>query len=114
MSRAVSGRRSAMRKATSESCRMSLSVSWDTPAYCSARHRRRRERPRRFSATSAKPLGRLGRDPGGLEVLVRRAVLAIRQRRALARLPLARRRVAARDPAVERARLDLLLDELDG
>ena len=45
------------------------------------------------------------------KVLVRRAVVALGQRRALARLALARRRVAARDAAVERAGLDLLLDE---
>jgi hypothetical protein len=30
----VIGRRSAIRKATSESCRISLSVSCDIPAYC--------------------------------------------------------------------------------
>src|SRR6266545_2628373 len=48
-----------------------------------------------------------------LEMLVRRAVVAIRQRRALARLALARRRAAARDAAVERSRLDLLVDEGD-
>src|SRR4029450_917228 len=36
MSRAVSGRRSAMRKATSESCRISLSVSCDTRPILSA------------------------------------------------------------------------------
>ena len=46
-------------------------------------------------------------------MLVRRAVVAVRERRALARLALARRRVAARDAAVERAGLDLLLDEPD-
>src|SRR5690242_9954448 len=45
-------------------------------------------------------------------MLMRRAVVAIGERRALARLALARRRAAAGDPAVERARLDLLLDEL--
>ncbi len=49
----------------------------------------------------------------GLEVLVRGAVLALGQRRALARLALARRRAAAGDAAVERAGLDLLLDVLD-
>src|SRR5438067_3029372 len=48
----------------------------------------------------------------GFEVLVRRAVVAVRQRRALAGLALARRRAAACDAAVERAGLDLLLDEL--
>src|SRR6266849_1364217 len=44
---------------------------------------------------------------------MRRAVVAVRQRRALTRLPLARRRAAAGDAAVERAGLDLLLDEPD-
>ena len=52
-------------------------------------------------------------DLRALEVLVRRAVVALRQRRALARLALARRRLAAGDAAVERAGLDLLVDELD-
>src|SRR6476620_10058659 len=46
-------------------------------------------------------------------MLVRRAVVAVRQRRALAGLALARRRLAAGDAAVERAGLDLLLDERD-
>src|SRR4051794_22558126 len=55
----------------------------------------------------------LSRDFGALEVLVRRAVVALGQRRALARLALPRRRAAARDAAVERARFDLLLDERD-
>src|SRR4051794_21520196 len=55
----------------------------------------------------------LSRDFGALEVLVRRAVVALGQRRALARLALPRRRAAARDTAVERARFDLLLDERD-
>src|SRR5918995_5820393 len=44
-------------------------------------------------------------------MLVRRAVVALGQRRALARLALASRRVTARDAAVERTGLDLLLDE---
>src|SRR5690242_20868107 len=44
-------------------------------------------------------------------MLVRRAVLALGQRRALAGLALAGRRAAAGDAAVERAGLDLLLDE---
>src|SRR6266550_2724968 len=48
------------------------------------------------------------------EVLVRRAVVALRQRRALARLALARRRAAACNAAVERAGFDLVLDELRG
>src|SRR5689334_8353498 len=47
------------------------------------------------------------------EVLVTRAVVAVRERRPLARLALAGRRAAAGDAAVERAGLDLLLDELD-
>src|SRR5215203_821270 len=41
------------------------------------------------------------------------AIVALGQRRALARLPLARGRPAARNAAVERAGLDLLLDERD-
>jgi hypothetical protein len=53
----------------------------------------------------------LGGDFGALEMLVRRAVVALGERRALARLPFARRRTAAGDPAVERTGLDLLLDE---
>src|SRR5437016_8108342 len=44
-------------------------------------------------------------------MLVRRAVVAVGQRGALARLALARRRAAARDTAVEGAGLDLRLDE---
>src|SRR5205807_1433978 len=55
----------------------------------------------------------LGRDFRALEMLVRRAVIAFRQRRALARLALSRRRSAARDAAVECTGLDLLLDEGD-
>src|SRR5512144_789935 len=47
------------------------------------------------------------------EVLVRRAVVAVRKRRALAGLALAGRRLAAGDTAVERSGLDLLLDERD-
>src|SRR5919108_4333799 len=50
-------------------------------------------------------------DAGALEVLVRRAVVALGQRRPLAGLALAGRRVAARHAADEGARLDLLLDE---
>src|SRR5262249_49918813 len=46
-----------------------------------------------------------------LQVLVRRAVVAVGQRRALARLALARRGPAARHSAVEGTCLDLLLDE---
>src|SRR5579859_574857 len=48
-----------------------------------------------------------------LEMLVRRAVVALRQRRALARLALPRRGPTASDASVEEARLDLLLDEVD-
>ena len=47
-------------------------------------------------------------------MLVRRAVVAFRQRRALARFALARRRVAAGDATLERTVLDLLFDEPDG
>src|SRR5579862_5896303 len=90
-----------MRNATSESCRISLSVSCDTVkrAYCSL------------------PVERAGKTCGlgrrfGFQVLMRRAIVAVRQRRALARLALARGRAAACDAAVECARLDLLLDEL--
>src|SRR6187431_1394082 len=52
-----------------------------------------------------------GCDDGVLEVLVRRAVVPSRQRRPLAGLALACRRVAARDPAIQEPGLDLLLDE---
>src|SRR5437667_5314896 len=45
------------------------------------------------------------------QVLVRRTVVAVGQWGALARLSLARRRAAARNAAVERAGLDLRLDE---
>src|SRR4249919_3102633 len=44
-------------------------------------------------------------------MLVRRAVVAVGQRRALARLALACRHATAGDAAVKRARLDLALDE---
>src|SRR5262245_26557226 len=44
-------------------------------------------------------------------MLVRRAVVAARQRRSLAGFALSRRRVAAWHAAVEEAGLDLLLDE---
>src|SRR6187200_2187358 len=64
---------------------------------------------------------RLGRGGGGrprgqrraLEMLVRRAVVAAGQRRALAGLTLTRRRLAPADPAVEQTRLELGLDEPD-
>jgi hypothetical protein len=46
-----------------------------------------------------------------LEVLVRRAVVATGERRPLARLPLAGRRMATRDAPVEKSCFDLLLDE---
>src|SRR5262249_4116191 len=55
----------------------------------------------------------LSGDFGALEVLVRRAVVPLGEGRALARLPFPRRRPAARDAAVERTCLDLLLDESD-
>src|SRR6266550_1632102 len=64
--------------------------------------------PRAYSPRAV----RSGRDFGAFEVLVRRAVVAFRQRCALAGLALARRRVAVRDASFEGARLDLLLDEL--
>src|SRR5580765_7003618 len=47
-------------------------------------------------------------------MLMRRAVVALGKRRALAGLALAGRRTAAGDAAVEGARLDLILDEGDG
>ena len=47
-------------------------------------------------------------------MLVRRAVVALGQRRPLAGLAFARRRATPGDTAVERTRLDLLLDEGDG
>src|SRR6266566_10096669 len=96
-----------MRNATSESWRISLSVSCDTP----------------LVTLHSRACGRLRGNPGDMrrlrgcfcfQVLVRRAVVALRQRRALARLALACRRAAACDAAVERAGLDLLLDELCG
>src|SRR5436305_13426039 len=57
-------------------------------------------------------MGVLGSDLRALEVLMRRAVVALRQRGTLAGLPLARRRLAASDAAVECTGLDLLVDEL--
>src|SRR5439155_12244878 len=56
-------------------------------------------------------LSNLRRRFAALEMLVARAVVAVRERRALAGLALPRRRTAARDPAVEGTCLDLLLDE---
>src|SRR5579883_1845450 len=98
MSRAVSGRRSAIRNATSDSWRISFSVSCDIAPSLPL------EATRAYAFT-----GRAGsgRDARAVEMLVRRAVLALRQRRPLARLPLARRRVAARRAVLERPRLDL-------
>src|SRR6188472_1180704 len=104
MSRAVSGRRSAIRNATSESWRISLSVSW--LIWC------RRPTPVPAPPTRAYRRG-LRRSLAALEMLVRRAVVAFRQRRALARLALAGRGPATGDTAVERSGLDLLLDESD-
>src|SRR5690242_20406001 len=92
MSRAVSGRRSAIRKATSESCRISLSVSW---------------------LTFGRAYRNLRSGFAALEVLMARAVVAVRERGALARLALSRGRPAACNTSVERSGLDLLLDEAD-
>src|SRR5580765_7287711 len=47
-------------------------------------------------------------------MLMRRTVVAVRERCPLTRLSLARRRAAASDPAVECTGLDLVLDEADG
>src|SRR5438105_12991588 len=55
--------------------------------------------------------GSSGGDAGALEVLVRRAVVALGQRGSLTGLALARRRAAPGDAAVQGAGLDLLLDE---
>ena len=63
-----------------------------------ARHETPPQRPRRTWA--GRRGRRLGGDFGALEVLVRRAVVAFRKRRALARLPLPGRRPTARDAAV--------------
>src|SRR5205807_8166345 len=57
---------------------------------------------------------RSGRSLAALEMLMRRAVVAIWQRRALAGFALAGRRAAASDATVERAGLDLLFDEAHG
>src|SRR5437588_13124017 len=91
-----------MRNATSESWRMSLSVSCDMPLREPTSPSLWKVCPRRM---------RSGGDFAALEVLVRWAVVALGKGRALARLSLAGRRAAARDAAVERAGLDLLLDE---
>src|SRR5664279_3349805 len=55
-----------------------------------------------------------GRDFGPLEVLMRRAVITVGKRCALAGLALAGRRLTTRDSAVESTGLDLLLNELAG
>src|SRR3954470_6729948 len=107
MSRAVSGRRSAIRNATSESWRISLSVSCDMRPLPSLAAW---ERPQTHSKYGT--CGFSGRDLGAVEMLVRGAVIAFRQRRPLARLALPRRRVAVGHAALECAGLDLLLDEL--
>src|SRR5215211_1181413 len=68
-----------------------------------------------IASTSPDPRGGgSGGDGRALEVLVARAVVALGERRPLARLPLARRRAAPRDAAVECTLLDLLLDERTG
>src|SRR4051794_21591436 len=101
-----------MRNATSESWRISLSVSCDTPF------------PPYTEVLVDRPCGKAVDEPrrsvrslrgcARFQVLVRRAVVALRQRRPLARLALPGRRAAACDAAVERAGLDLILDELHG
>src|SRR4051794_11678135 len=110
-----------MRNETSESWRISLSASCDTGCeLIRPREGWRRVsgnddgpgvRGRRRAAASASELV-LGGDLRPLEMLVRRAVVALGKRRTLARLPLARGRLAAGDAAVEGACLDLLVDEL--
>src|SRR5436190_21695465 len=109
-----------MRNATSESWRISLSVSCDTPfaAYTEALVDRTcgkaGETPSRFRNGVRPGSGtrRFLRGGARFQVLVGRAVVALRERRPLARLALARRRAAAGDAAVQRAGLDLVLDEL--
>src|SRR5262249_5380437 len=115
-------RRSAIRNATSESCRISLSVSCDTSretcsassaelVWTSLRSSRRTRCLEPIACSLWKSSG-LGRDPRpGLEMLVRRAVLALGERRPLAGLALPRRRPATGDAAVKGAGLDLRLDE---
>src|SRR5579884_4067294 len=95
-----------MRNATSESWRISLSVSWDTLPGTLTRGG--------CGSHLWKSWGGRASLGGGarLEVLVRRAVVAVGQRRPLARLALARGRATAGDAAVEQPRLDLLLDEV--
>src|SRR5262245_31669224 len=98
MSRAVSGRSSAIRNATSESCRISLSVSCDIGfrAYRLGNGQKALNQPNSVSYLARMCLGG---DLGAVEVLVGRAIVPIRQRGALARLALARRRMAVRDTA---------------
>src|SRR3954451_15636752 len=94
-----------MRNATSESWRISLSVSCDTPGAPYT------------EVLVDRPCGKAGDELRGcarFEVLVRRAVVALRERRPLARLAVTGGRAAAGDAAVERAGLDLVLDELHG
>ncbi len=74
---------------------------------------RERVEPRAVRAAGARGLTRYSSGRGCFQVLVRRAVLAVGKRRPLARLALPRRGATARHSPVERARLDLLLDELD-
>src|SRR5919204_2638048 len=69
------------------------------------------KRPGAHGGTAGARPKRSGGDLAALEVLVRRAVVALGEGRALARLPLTGRRPAPRDAAVQRAGLDLLLDE---
>src|SRR5258708_4164473 len=101
MSRGRSGRRSALRNTTRGGRRISLSVSWALRASTSLQPAR------------AAPPGESGGDFGAFEMLVGGAVVAFGQRCALAGLALARGRVAVGDAPLERAGLDLLLDEED-
>src|SRR3954451_18936662 len=93
-----------MRKATSESWRISLSVSCDTPGSPYTRSHVERDRGK----PGEKPRLRRGL---GFQVLVRGAVVALGKRRPLTRLSLPRGRGAAGAAPAERAGLDLLLDE---
>src|SRR5687767_2449047 len=70
-------------------------------------------RPDRLNVGVSATPEMLSRERRALEVLVRRAVIALGQRCALAGLALSRGRPAPCDPAVECARLELLLDEAD-
>src|SRR6476660_9917178 len=106
MALSINGRRSVNGTATSESWRISLSVSW---LIC-----RLRPAPRSPCRRWRAYRRDLRRSLAALEVLMRRAVVAVRQRCPLARLALAGRRTATGDAAVERSSLDLLFDEADG